>query len=73
MPEPKGKMCFSDAAYEILITSRTPLKPTKISDKAIQKGLIITHSKRPGATMAARLWSDKRFISAGNGKWKLRE
>ena len=73
MPTPKGKMSFSNAAYEILKTSKVPLKPTEIADKALQKGLILTQSKRPGATMAGRLWSDERFVNAGSGTWKLRD
>ncbi len=72
MPRPEGKMSFSNAANEILKNSKTPLTPTEIADKAIQKGLIITQSKRPGATMAGRLWFDKRFTSAGSGKWTLK-
>jgi len=71
MPRIEGEMSFSDAAYEILKSEKHPMGPTDIVEKAIEKGLIKTNSKRPGATMAGRLWSDKRFISAGSGTWKL--
>lgn len=71
MPKVQGQMSFSNAAYKLLQLAKTPLTPTEIVEKAIKKGLITTNSKRPGATMAGRLWSDKRFVSAGNGKWKL--
>jgi len=73
MARSEGKMSFSNAAYEILKTSKTPLGPKEIADKAIEKRLIVSKSKRPGATMAGRLWSDKRFVSAGDGKWILRK
>jgi len=73
MAKIEGEMSFSSAAYEVLKTSETPLSPKEIVDKAIEKGLITTHSKRPAATMAGRLWANKRFLSAGNGKWKLSE
>ena len=66
-----SKLSFSDAAYEILKAQKQPLTPSEIVDIAIRKGLIITNSKRPGGTMAARVWADKRFVSAGNGRWTL--
>lgn len=72
MPKTEGRMSFSDAAYEILKSAKTPLGPKEVVDKAIKKGLIVTKSKRPAATMAGRLWSDKRFVSVGSGKWSLR-
>lgn len=34
-----GAMSFSDAAYKVLKSSKTPLKPTKIAEIAIEKGL----------------------------------
>jgi len=68
-----GQMSFSDAAYEVLKSGKRPLTPTDIAQEAIKKGLLRTNSKRPGATMAARLRSDKRFVSAGSGKWTLKE
>ena len=69
----EGKMSFSNAAYEILKTSRKPLTPTEIVELAIGRGLIKTRSSRPGGTMASRVWADKRFVSAGSGKWKLED
>ena len=71
MAKIEGQMSFSNAAYEVLKTSKVPLSPKEIVDEAIEKGLITTHSKRPEATMAGRLWANKRFIRVGNGKWKL--
>lgn len=73
MAKIEGVMSFGNAAREILKTSKKPLGPIEIVNEAIKMGLIVTHSKRPGATMAGRLWSDKRFVSAGNGKWKLQK
>jgi hypothetical protein len=67
-------MSFSNAAYKVLKSSKTPLKPTEVVKIAIEKGFIETNSKRPGATMAARLWGDKkRFVSVGSGKWTIKK
>jgi len=73
VPRVKGKMSFSDAAYEVLKSENRPLSPTEVVALAIKRKLIGTESKRPGATMAARLWSDDRFVSVGSGKWNLKE
>lgn len=73
MPRVKGKMSFSDAAYKVLKSEKKPLSPTEVVELAIRRRLIETESKRPGATMAARLWSDDRFVSVGAGKWTLKE
>jgi len=73
MPRIKGKLSFSDAAYEVLKAEKKPLSPTEVVELAIKKKLIGTESKRPGVTMAARLWSDERFVSAGSGKWTLKK
>jgi len=74
MAKIEGPRSFSDAAYEILKTAKTPLSAKEIVKEAIERGLIITHSKLPENTMASRLSSNpKRFISAGNAKWKLRK
>lgn len=69
----KGKMSFSNAAYEILKSEKKPLSPKEVFELAIKKGLITSEGKTPKASMAARLWSDKRFVSAGSGKWTLKE
>ena len=68
-----GRMSFRDAAYEILKSSKKPLGPSDIAREAIKRKLIKTNSKRPGGTMGARVRSDKRFVSAGSGKWTLRK
>lgn len=75
MPKSVGQMTFGDAAYKILETMKTPLRPIEIVDIAIEKGYIEPDSKRPSGTMAARLATDtrKRFISAGSGRWKLKD
>ena len=72
MPSPKGKMSFSNAAYEVLKTERKPLSPKQVIELAIKKGLIVTEGKTPRSSMAARLWAGERFVSAGGGKWELK-
>jgi len=72
MAKVAGRMSFSDAAYRILKYAKIPLTPTEIADRAVKKGLIMTSSKRPGATMGGRLRYDKRFVSASSGKWTLK-
>lgn len=67
-----GRMSFANAAYEVLKSAKKPLTPTRVVQEALKRGLIETNSKRPGATMAARLWLDPRFVSAGSGKWTLK-
>jgi hypothetical protein len=73
-PKVGGEMRFNDAAYKVLKSSRMPLTPTEVAQIAIEKGFIKTNSKRPGATMAARLWGDKeRFVSVGDGRWTIKK
>jgi len=68
-----GSMSFTEAAYKVLKYSKMPLKPTEVVEIAIKKGFIVTNSKRPGATMAARLWGDReRFVSVGGGRWTIK-
>jgi len=68
----KGKLGFSDAAYKILKAGSKPLSPLEITKLAIAKGLIKTESKRPEATMGARLGADNRFVKVSRGKWRLK-
>ena len=73
VPKVKGKLSFTKASYEVLKAAKNPLSPNEIVNLAISQGLIKTESKRPGATMAGRLWSNDQFVSAGSGKWTLKE
>lgn len=66
-------MSFSNAAYEILKSEKRPLSPKEVWELATKKGLVATEGKTPRASMAARLWSDKRFVSSGSGKWTIKE
>lgn len=72
MAKKKGRLSFTDAAYEVLKDQGRSITLSEITDLAISQGLIKTESKRPKATMGARLRNDKRFIRAGEGKWTLR-
>ena len=73
MPKVKGKLSFTKASYEVLKAAKNPLSPNEIVNLAISQGLIETESKRPGATMASRLWSNDQFVNVGSGKWTLKE
>lgn len=71
MPKPVGKLSFTQAALEVLNTENKPLKPSEIVDIALKRKLIVTKSKRPSATMAGRLYTNrgKLFESVGSGRY----
>jgi hypothetical protein len=68
-------MSFTDAACAVLKSAEKPLKPKEILEIALKRKLIITNSKRPDATMAARLFTNrgKLFESVGSGRYVLKE
>ena len=75
MPKILGKMSFTEAAHEVLKREKRPLGPKEITDIAIKQKLIVTNSKRPAATMAGRLYSNrgKLFESVGSGRYIIKE
>ena len=50
------RMTFIEAAFQILGSSRKPLTTREITERALEKGLINTRGKTPGATMSAALY-----------------
>lgn len=74
MSKTKGKLSFTKAAVEVLRSEKRPLRPKEIVEIAIRKKLIISDSKRPAATMAGRLYSNKGkiFESVGSGRYELK-
>ncbi|MDP2731363.1 MAG: winged helix-turn-helix domain-containing protein [Dehalococcoidales bacterium] len=64
---------YTKAAIEILKTEKKPLGPKEVVDIALKRKLIISNSKRPAATMAGRLYSNrgKWFESDGAGRYFL--
>ena len=75
MPKPLGKLSFTEAAYQVLKSEKKPLTPTEVVKIAIKRKLIVSNSKRPAATMAGRLYSNrgKRFESVGSGRYVIKE
>ena len=72
MAKQKGKYSFSNAAYFLLRENGRPMFPSAITKEALAKGLIKTSSKRPEATMGARIRGDGRFETVGGGRWKIK-
>jgi HB1, ASXL, restriction endonuclease HTH domain len=80
-------MTFYEAALQILKSSRKPLTTKEITDRALDRGLIISRGKTPVATMAAvlykRLGTDLQLVKTedrgparakpGTVRWTLRE
>jgi HJR/Mrr/RecB family endonuclease len=73
------KNSFKYAAYQVLASSSTPMSPSEIVRKAIEKGILDTDGMTPEATLGAVLYVDIRdnknsdFIQAEKGKFTLRE
>jgi hypothetical protein len=79
-------MTFYEAALQILKSSHTPLTSKEITERALERGLIVSRGKRPVATMAARLYmhlqTDPRLVKVedrgparakrGSVRWALR-
>jgi hypothetical protein len=80
-------MTFYEAALQILQSSRKPLTVQEITERALERGLIVSHGRTPEATMSAvlygRLRSDARLVKVedrgpvrarpGTVRWELRE
>jgi hypothetical protein len=80
-------MTFYEAALQILKSSRKPLTCEEITERALERGLIVSRGKTPAATMAAELYKrlgtdpqlvkteDRGAIRArpGSVRWILRE
>lgn len=80
-------MSFYEAALQILKSSPKPLTSEEITERALERGLIVSHGQTPVATMAAilyrRLGSDPQLVKTedrgptrakrGTVRWTLRE
>jgi hypothetical protein len=80
-------MTFYEAALQILKSSRKPLTSGEITERALERGLIVSRGKTPVATMASELYShldtdpqlvkteDRGLVRAKRGtvRWALRE
>jgi hypothetical protein len=49
-------MTYSEAAFQVLMSSQHPLTTREITDRAMERGLIKPVGKTPYATMAAVLY-----------------
>jgi hypothetical protein len=75
-------MTFIDAACQVLKANNKFLAAEEIVNEAIAKGLLVTHSRKPAATMWSVLYNDNkakqkrgqrpRFVYE-NGAWGLME
>jgi hypothetical protein len=77
----KGKLhlSFLQAAEQVLLQAKSPLKPDQIVQQALAQGLVQTVGKTPAATMAARLYTEIQqhgassvFVRTGTGVFGLR-
>jgi hypothetical protein len=80
-------MTFYEAALTILKSSRKPLTCEEITERALERGLIVSRGKTPVATMSAALYSrlgtDPQLVRTGargpvrarrgTVRWTLRE
>jgi HB1, ASXL, restriction endonuclease HTH domain len=80
-------MTYFEAALEVLKTARKPLSLREITERALERGLVVPQGKTPQRTMGAalyeRLGTDPRLVRTadpgqGRGKpgtvrWALRE
>jgi hypothetical protein len=80
-------MTFYEAALQILRSSRKPLTSGEITERALARGLVLSHGKTPTRTMAAelyrRLGTDPQLVKtedrepgrarARTVRWTLRE
>jgi hypothetical protein len=80
-------MTYVEAALQILKASRKPLTTREITERALERGLIVPRGKTPHATMRAalyeRLGSDTQLLKTesrtsthpkqGTVYWTLRE
>lgn len=80
-------MSFFEAAIQVLKSSTEPLTTREITERALERGLIVSQGKTPDATMAAvlygKLGTDLRLVKLqtrgparakrGTVRWTLRE
>lgn len=81
-------MTFYEAALEILKSSRKPLTSREITQRALERGLIVSRGKTPRLTMTSELYThvgiDPRLVKtedrgptgrtkAGTVRWTFRE
>ncbi len=52
---PKRKRTFVEVAIEVLKETKRPMTPIQICEKALERGLLQTRSKKPEKTMNALL------------------
>lgn len=71
---------FLNAAYEILIDTDRPMSAEEITQKALERGLLVTRGATPVATMSASLYIDikekgvaSRFIQVGPNRFTINE
>jgi hypothetical protein len=70
-------MSMKDAAAKVLDTAGGPLRPSAITERALDDKLIATKGKTPAATMAAQLSTDiaredTRFVRTKPGVYGLK-
>ena len=69
-------MTYLEAAYKILNEHKGPLHYQRITEIALQEGLIAPSGLTPDATMGSRLYTDtkqegSRFVRSGRGEFAL--
>jgi hypothetical protein len=53
-------LTYREAALEVLRSARRPLTAREITDRALERGLIVPHGRTPLATMQATLYRSVR-------------
>ena len=73
-------LTFKNAAFQVLLSEKRPMRIEDITDKAFKEGLIKTAGKTPNATMGAQLYTDIKtnkgnsiFAQLGKNRFGLRE
>jgi len=80
-------MTYFEAALQVLESSQEPLTTREITERALERGLVVSYGKTPHATMGAvlygRLSTDARLVKTetrgptrakrGTARWTLRE
>lgn len=83
----RWRMTYFEAALQVLKSSREPLTAREITERAVERGLIVPRGKTPEATMRAtlyvRLGSDAQLVKTETRdpspskpsavRWALRE
>lgn len=80
-------MTYFEAALQILRSAQKPLTTREITERALERGLIVSHGKTPIATMGAvlygRLGTDNQLVKTedrgparakrGTVRWTIRD